>query len=220
MRLFPSAGGARWAPRVLSVLLFALLCAIVAYWALRLLEPPVRIAPSGSLAAAETVASLGPAQTLFGRTGTAAAPVAQAVASNFKVLGVIADAERGAAIISIDGGPPEAFGAGMQIDDNHKLKAVSAKEVIVLRGSEEIRLDAPPSPRYPPPRRQPAARPRQRRRRTAGPAARPARRGRTATGATKARRPTAAASHLPARRASAPPRPPLLNTSPIFLSKL
>ncbi len=144
MRLFPSAGGARWAPRVLSVLLFALLCAIVAYWALRLLEPPVRIAPSGSLAAAETVASLGPAQTLFGRTGTAAAPVAQAVASNFKVLGVIADAERGAAIISIDGGPPEAFGAGMQIDDNHKLKAVSAKEVIVLRGSEEIRLDAPP----------------------------------------------------------------------------
>lgn len=143
MRLFPSAGGARWAPRLLSVLLFALLCAIVAYWALRLLEPPVRIAPSGSLAAAEAVGSLGPAQTLFGRAGTSDAPVARALASNFKVLGVIADTERGAAIISIDGRPAEAYGVGMQIDDNHKLKAVSAREVVILRGGEEIRVDAP-----------------------------------------------------------------------------
>ncbi|MBE0594906.1 MAG: hypothetical protein IH616_21185, partial [Gemmatimonadales bacterium] len=93
MRLFPSAGGARWAPRLLSVLLFALLCAVIAYWGLRLLEPPVRIAPSGSLAATETVASLGPAQNLFGRTGANDGPVAQAVSSNFKVLGVIADPE-------------------------------------------------------------------------------------------------------------------------------
>lgn len=144
MRLFPSAGGARWAPRVLSVLLFALLCAIVAYWALRLLEPPVRIAPSGSLAAAETVASLGPAQTLFGRTGAAPTPVAQAVASNFKVLGVIADIERGAAIISVDGQPPVAYGVGMEIDGKHTIKAVTAREVVILRDGEELRLEAPP----------------------------------------------------------------------------
>jgi len=143
MRLFPSAGGARWAPRLLSVLLFALLCAVVAYWALRLLEPPVRIAPSGSLAAAETVASLGPAQTLFGRTGGNDAPVAQAISSNFKVLGVIADNERGAAVISVEGRPPQAFGVGMQIDDNHKLGSVSSSEVVILRGSEEIHVDAP-----------------------------------------------------------------------------
>lgn len=143
MRLFPSASGARWAPRLLSILLFALLCAIVAYWALRLFEPPVRIAPSGSLAAAETVTSLGPAQTLFGRAGGNDAPVAQAISSNFKVLGVIADNERGAAVISIEGRPPQAFGVGMRIDDNHKLKAVSANEVVIQRGSEEIHVEAP-----------------------------------------------------------------------------
>lgn len=143
MRLFPSAGGARWAPRLFSILLFALLCAVIAYWALRLFEPPVRIAPSGSLAATGAVASLGPAQNLFGRTGAGNAPVAQAISSNFKVLGVIADTERGAAVISVEGRPAEAFGVGMQIDDNHQLKAVSPTEVVILRGNEEIRLEAP-----------------------------------------------------------------------------
>ncbi len=143
MRLFPSAGGARRAPRLVSVLLFALLCAVIAYWMLRLLEPPVRIAPSGSLAAAETIASLGPAQTLFGRAGAGEGPVVQAVASNFKVLGVIADTQRGAAIIAVDGGAAEVFGVGMQIDDTHRLKSVSATEVVIQRGAEEIRIDAP-----------------------------------------------------------------------------
>ena len=82
MRLFPSAGGARWAPRLLSVLLFALLCAVIAYWALRLFEPPVRIAPSGSLAATGNVASLGPAHNLFGRTGACTGPVVEAISSS------------------------------------------------------------------------------------------------------------------------------------------
>ncbi len=143
MRLFPSAGGARWAPRLLSVLLFALLCAVVAYWALRLFEPPVRVAPSGSLAATGAVASLGPAHTLFGRTGTNDGPVVQAISSSFKVLGVIADTERGAAVISVEGRPAEAFGVGMRIDDNHRLKTVTATEVVILRGDEEIRVEAP-----------------------------------------------------------------------------
>lgn len=149
MRLLPSTGGTRRVTRSLSVLLFALLCATVAYWALQLLAPAVRIAPAGSLAGAEAATSPGLAQALFGRTGAAtteAAP-AQAGATDIKVLGVIASTERGAAVISVDGRPAEAIGVGDRIDDTHRLKAVSAREVVVVRNDEtELRVPAPEPP--------------------------------------------------------------------------
>jgi len=143
MRIVQSAGSGRWAPRLASLVLFALLCAIVAYWSMRLLEPPVRIAPAGSLAGRDLSAGLPQAATLFGRAGAGDGAVARAVASNFKLLGLIADPDRGAAILSVDGRPAEAFGVGAKIDDTHTLKSVDRSGAVISHGAEEIRLDAP-----------------------------------------------------------------------------
>src|SRR5690606_3986963 len=77
------------------------------------------------------------------RAGASAGPVAGPPASNLTVLGLIAETERAAATSSTDGRPAVAYGVGMQIRGNHTLKAVSAREVVILPVGVEICVDAP-----------------------------------------------------------------------------
>lgn len=143
MRLFRPSGSASWAPRWAAVVLFAALCAVIAYWVLRISQPAVRIAPADTLAGSQTEISTARAQALFGAAGASDTPVVEPVSSDFHVVGVIADQARGAAIISIEGRPGAAYGVGMAIDDQHTLESVSAEEVVILRGSERIHVAAP-----------------------------------------------------------------------------
>lgn len=130
--------------RIVAVALFALLCAIVAGWALQLLAPRAPVAPSGAVAQAQPPADLGLASQLFGGAPVAGGePAAAAAPSNIQVSGVLAAGERGVALLAIDGKPARPFAVGEPVSDGLAVRSVSASEVVLDRGGSPMRLPAP-----------------------------------------------------------------------------
>jgi len=138
----------RLLPRGL-VLLAAGLLALNAYrWYQRLSAPAVPPVPS--IPVTETVTS-DPLQTLvasnlFGSVeGGGMDTPAQPPLSSLKLIvnGVVAAAERGLALISIEGKPQEAFAVGEDILPGVQLAEVQADRIFVKRGSllEKLMLD-------------------------------------------------------------------------------
>lgn len=144
MKMMRTVNTGRWAPILVSLLMFALLCGLIIYWALQLLAPPVTIAPSGSLVGNQATIDTSSARTLFGSADgrPAAAPI-QRASVKVEVFGVVASAYRAAAILGIDGKPAQAYGVGQPIDgdENFTITEVSASEVILDRDGEEIRVE-------------------------------------------------------------------------------
>jgi len=128
--------------RIVSVLLFAALCAIVAGWALRLLAPRAPIAPVGAVAQAQPPTDLSPAGRLFGGVPRASAAVADGP-SNIQVTGVLAAGPRGIALLAIDGRPAKPFAVGDTVSEGTTVKSVSGDAVELERGGQPMRLDAP-----------------------------------------------------------------------------
>jgi general secretion pathway protein C len=128
--------------RIVSLLLFAALCAIVAGWALQLLAPRAPIAPAGAVAQAQPPSDLSATGQLFGGLPRAADAVAEAP-SNIQVAGVIAAGPRGVALLSIDGRPAKPFAVGEPVADGMKVRSVSGDEVELERAGQPMRLAAP-----------------------------------------------------------------------------
>ncbi len=132
-------GGRAW-PRAVTLLVWALAAASVAYWAMRL------SAPSGGMVAAplaEPAAAPSDPTTiarLLGATPMAVAmtPALQAP-SRFVLTGVVADRRQGgAALIAVDGKPAKPYRVGAEIEQGLVLRSVDARRAVLAP-----RVDAP-----------------------------------------------------------------------------
>ena len=131
----------RWTSLAASFLSAAVLCGVIAYWAMILSAPRIAIAPAGSLIDRGAPSDLGPAQRLFGQVAGAAA--ASAAPSNITVIGIVASSRNGSAILVVDGKPARPVGVGEEVEPGLKLISVSATEVVLERDGVQLRLPAP-----------------------------------------------------------------------------
>src|SRR5690606_36376103 len=117
----------RW-PLVASFVLFVLLCASLAYWAMQLFTPPVRpvaAPPRDAQADVNAQAAAG----LFGGRGSGAT----AVASNYQLRGVIfsGNPKDSVIIISADGQPAMAVRAGSEVAPGVTVKEVHRNHALL-----------------------------------------------------------------------------------------
>lgn len=131
-RLDPISGTS-W-PRLASLAGAAALIAGLAWWGLRLTEPlsgppaaPPAAVATGDNGAAEVAAWLAP--------GPARLEV--------QVAGVLAGGGRGAAVLSVNGGPPQAYAIGDTLTRSARLVGIDAQALIVEHGGREVRLPLP-----------------------------------------------------------------------------
>ncbi len=136
----------RWTSLVASFLSAAMLCGVIAYWAMILSAPRIAIAPADSLIDRGAPSDLGPAQRLFGQIAGIAASAPNSAASNITVIGIVASTRNGSAILAIDGKPSRFVGVGEEVEPGLKLTSVSAREVVLERNGVELRLAAPAGP--------------------------------------------------------------------------
>jgi general secretion pathway protein C len=128
----------RW-PLVASFLLFILLCASIAYWALQLFKPPLRpVAAPQQVAAAEVRPE--EAAGLLGGSGGASSS-----AGNYQLRGVIfsgtpADS---VAILSAEGKPAQAIRAGSEVVPGVTVKEVHPAYVLLADNGTTRRVDLP-----------------------------------------------------------------------------
>ncbi|RPH63626.1 MAG: hypothetical protein EHM83_09740 [Burkholderiales bacterium] len=146
MRLKRTVASRRWTSLASSLVLFALLCATLAYWGLQLLAPPVAIAPSASLVDHRDAPDLATAARLFGQPvggGTTAAPVSL---SNIQVLGVAASAVRGSVVLVVDGKPARAYMVGDAVTESARLVEVRPDVAVIEQNGARVELVAPQRP--------------------------------------------------------------------------
>lgn len=132
----------RWTSLAATFLSAALLCGVIAYWAMILSAPRIAIAPAGSLIDRGAPSDLGPAQRLFGQIAGAAA-TASTAPSNITVIGIVASSRNGSAILVLDGKPARPVGVGEEVEPGLRLISVSAAEVVLERDGVQLRLPAP-----------------------------------------------------------------------------
>jgi len=130
---------ARQSSRLLSLVLFAALCALLTHWVLTLSSLRSLGAPREARVAQTDALETGAAVTLFGG-GPQNGP------RDVQVMGVVADLAdgSGAAIVSVDGGAPQAVRAGKSLSSNLKLVEIKARSVVIERNGarQEIALPA------------------------------------------------------------------------------
>ena len=117
----------RWPAATLTLGMWALAAASVVFWGLRLAAPTDALAPPVAAAPAATIDSAAVAQMLGAVTEKSLAATPEA-ASRFALLGVVADsAQRGAALIAVDGKPARPFRVGSQLVDGYVLQSVGLR---------------------------------------------------------------------------------------------
>lgn len=128
-----SSAGTSW-PRLASRAGAAALIAGLAWWGLRLTEPlsrppaaPVAAPAPGDNGAAEVAAWLAPGPARL----------------DVQVAGVLAGGGRGAAVLSVNGGPPQAYAIGDKLTRSARLVGIDAQALIVEHGGREVRLPLP-----------------------------------------------------------------------------
>ncbi|MGE8631344.1 hypothetical protein [Achromobacter denitrificans] len=124
------------APAAFRVLAVLALAAGLGAWGSILLAPrPASLPPAVSAAAAPRAADNGPVALWFGKD--------EAMRTQISVLGVIAAGPDGAAVLSIDGGPPAAWRVGNEVAPGIVLREVAADAVTVEQAGRGSRLPAP-----------------------------------------------------------------------------
>jgi general secretion pathway protein C len=125
-----------------SLALFALLCAISAYWAISLLAPRPPVAPGVGAADTGALPALQQAGVLFGSTR---ATLPAAAARNIQVHGIVAAGELGSAILAIDGMPARAYAVGETVGAGQQLAEVRTDAVVIASGTARAELPSPPT---------------------------------------------------------------------------
>ena len=128
----------RW-PLVASFLLFILLCASIAYWALQLFKPPLRPVAAPPAAAPAEIRPEAAAALLGGGGGRPDS------AGNYQLTGVIfsgtpADS---VAILSIEGKPAQAIRAGSEVVPGVTVKEVHPAYVLLADNGATRRVELP-----------------------------------------------------------------------------
>lgn len=143
MHIKRTVGAGRWTSTLATVVAFGALCAVLAYWTLQLLAPPVAIAPTGSLVDYRAVPELDSAAALFGARGGAPTQAAQA---DVRVLGVAASPTRASAVLVVGSGPARAYLVGDAVGDDMRLIEVRSDAAVLERNHARIELQAPKRP--------------------------------------------------------------------------
>jgi general secretion pathway protein C len=140
---------------LLHVLMLALVCAIAAYWAIRIMTPPPAAMPPLQPAAAPREADPMLAARMFGLVQ--AAPVQ--LAMNVQALGAFAAGPDSAAVLAIDGKPARVYLVNQEVAPGAKLVEVRKDAVTIEQGGarrdialpvqEMLRVGgSPPPPGY------------------------------------------------------------------------
>lgn len=126
-------------PLVASFLLFILLCASAAYWAMQLFKPPLRPVTAPPRTAQPEIRPQA-AAGLFGARSRAVA-----AASNYQLRGVIfsGNPRDSVAIISADGKPAQAFRVETEIVPGVTVKEVHRGYVLIAEGGTTKRIELP-----------------------------------------------------------------------------
>lgn len=134
--------GSLAANRLLTLLLFLLLVAICAYWALQILAPRPAIAPSASIGDTNAAVNLAPAVTLFGSANAITAGTPEAP-SNIQVSGVAESGPNGVVILSVDGKPGAPYGVNESVIEGTTVKSVTLDKVVLNQRGRLIELKTP-----------------------------------------------------------------------------
>lgn len=127
---------------LLHLVLFALVCAIAAYWVVKIVTPPPAAAPPPVAAPAPREADPVLAAKMFGLVQAAPAQM-----SNVQVLGLFAAGKQSSAVLAVDGKAPRVFLIGQQVSPGTRLVAVT-RDVAVLENAgarQEARAPARPA---------------------------------------------------------------------------
>lgn len=134
---------AAWAPRLAAPVLFVAFCALVTWWVLKISAMNTIPVPQRARVAQTEAVETGAVGTLFGGRP-------QATVTNVQLLGVVAalGGGRGAAVVSVDNGPPKALRAGAELGPQLKLVEIRDRAIVIERNgaSQVIALPAQPLP--------------------------------------------------------------------------
>ncbi|QQX84208.1 general secretion pathway protein [Cupriavidus necator] len=119
---------APWLPRLASLVLFIALCALATYWVLTFSAMRTIPVPQSARVAQTEAVETGAVATLFGGS-------AQGGPRDVQLIGVVAEVDggAGAAIVSIDGGPPKAVRAGAELSPQIRLAEIRQRAVVIER---------------------------------------------------------------------------------------
>jgi general secretion pathway protein C len=128
-------------PRVVSFMLFIVLCASAAYWAMQLFKPPVRPVAAPPRAAKAEVKPES-AAALFGGGRSKVA-----VASNYQLRGVVVsgNGRESVAILSADGKPAQAVRMEKEVMPGVTVKEVHRDYVLLSEDGVTKRVELPDS---------------------------------------------------------------------------
>jgi hypothetical protein len=124
-----------------TVLMTVVLAATITWWAVLLLGPKTVLAPTAAVNESNTLSDLTFPSQLFGGVAVAAAQAA-ATPANIQVLGVVADSDRAAAVLTVDG-KARAVAIGDEISPGVQLISVGADKVVIKRNGVSASLPAP-----------------------------------------------------------------------------
>jgi len=140
----------RWSAPVATLCLWALAAGSLVFWGLRLAAPTQQAVPP-AVSSGAAAWGTGDVARLLGAPGESA-PVA-AAPTRYNVLGVIADgAQRGAALIAVDGNAPRPFRVGQAVDSGYVLQSVDGGQARLgaeLNGATTMTLQVPKDPPLP-----------------------------------------------------------------------
>ena len=128
---------------LIHVLMLAVVCAIAAYWGVRILTPQPTAAPPPLAAPPPREPDPMLAARMFGLVQL---PSQARVASNIQVAGIFAAGSDSSAVLTIDSKPPRVFVLGQDVTPGTRLVEVNADNVVIESDAGRQELRAPPRP--------------------------------------------------------------------------
>ena len=138
----------RWAPRLATLLLWALAGATAVYWGLQLSASPAGTAPAAAAPEPVVTDTQALARLLGASPVLAAAEAAPSAASRFVLMGVLAGTASGggAALIAVDGKPAKPYRVGANVEPGLVLQSLgkgAARLGASMDGATTLALEMP-----------------------------------------------------------------------------
>ncbi|MCU0949840.1 MAG: hypothetical protein MUC68_01950 [Burkholderiaceae bacterium] len=130
------------ASSLIHLVMFAFVCAIAAYWGVRILTPQPTAAPPPLTAPPPREPDPVLAARMFGQVQQAAARTA----SNIQVNGLFAAGKDSSAVLVVDGKPARVFVLGQDVAPGTRLVEVTGDYAVVESAGGRMELRAPPRP--------------------------------------------------------------------------
>ena len=127
---------------LLHLVMLAVVCAIAAYWAMRIMAPaPANLLPAPT-ASAPREADPVLAARMFGLVQMA--PMQASL--NIQAIGVIAAGRDSAAVLIVDGKPARVYLLNQEVEGGARLVAINRNAVTIERSGQRREIALPPPP--------------------------------------------------------------------------